>query len=305
MRIAAGGRAGVPTRSAFTMVELAVVVAVVALLLAFLLPALSGARAAARAVQCTANLRRIGVSCAAYAEQWGGRLPNNSYSMRDDPATIAPPAGTYGAERAKLTGEGSTSNFQWLDAVAAHNGWRGGRTIAARFARGEHEEFRRVTGYLWCPDVDQSLRDPAVFGTGYGMGRRVALHFHVKVPNAPPRVGTESFSFVDYFDFSRALRHPRLVFLTEYNYRNDSSGPYNVDNKSLANVVSYEGIAIKPAVRHQGLNYLFFDGHVERLPRPPHPIHNSDPGMYATSDGHKYTVTRSELSQFYESLSGH
>lgn len=291
-------------RPAFTLVELLAVIGVIALLVALLLPALAAARSSARAVQCSSNLRQIGITCLQYADQWRGRLPNNSYSMRDDPAAMSPPPppGTPGAAKAALTGEGSTSNYQWLDAVAAANGWSGRRTIAARFAAGEQDVFRGATSYLWCPDVDQTARDPGVFATSYGMGRRIALHFQVKVAPASPVATLENFSYVNYFAYSRAARKPDLVFLTEYNFRNDSSGPYNIDNKALGNVVNYETIAIRPSVRHGGLNYLFFDGHVERLPAPPHPIHNSDPGTYLTSDGDRYTITHAQLTQFVDSL---
>lgn len=286
---------------AFTQIELLAVIGIIAALVALLLPALAGARTQARAIQCAANLRQIGMAVRIYTNEWRGHLPNNSYALRDDPATLTLPPGTNGEAKALLTGEGSTSNMQWLDAVAVQFGWKGRRTIAARFSVGEDLDFRRSTPLLWCPDVDQSLRDPAVFATSYGMSRRVALNYQVKFQK-PPGTTMNDLKFVNYFLFSRVPRPSAVVFLAEYNFRNDSSGPYNVDGKALGNLVRFNGTTIRPTTNHRGLNYLYFDGHVARSRRPPHPLHDTDPGMYYTVEGDVYSITPQEVTTFAAEL---
>ncbi len=76
-----------PKSSAFSLIELLVVVAIIAVLVAVLLPALNQARQAAKTTVCASKLRQLGVGIQIYTDMDNGVYPQFYMTLPDPPVT--------------------------------------------------------------------------------------------------------------------------------------------------------------------------------------------------------------------------
>lgn len=252
-------------RSAFTLVELLVVIGVIGVLVAILLPALAGARRSAQATQCASNLRQLGQGWMLYASDAGGfacpmRMP------------------TFGSPVEDLGNGTSQYRPRWFDLI----GVRLKMKPYEKSPQSASDENLPVTNPMFlCPAVpDWTNGRNYAYGYNFqflGNPREKSAGRYINFPVRAARIkAAATIAVVDSLGTAAGKSvNSRRGYLANGNSDLAAVGnhAYTVDPPRLTTTSDYAEDNARtpvdrsaPDPRHRGrANALFCDGHVETL----------------------------------------
>jgi prepilin-type N-terminal cleavage/methylation domain-containing protein/prepilin-type processing-associated H-X9-DG protein len=138
-------------RLGFTLIELLVVIAIIAVLIAMLLPAVQAAREAARRMQCTNNLKQMGLGLHNYESIAGAFPPSNVLQGTGNTVTWK---NGFSVHARILPFMEQGAMFNAINFVGNHRTADNATVVASR------------VGFFTCPsDINANGRTPFPFGT--------------------------------------------------------------------------------------------------------------------------------------------
>ncbi|MCC9604779.1 DUF1559 domain-containing protein [Blastopirellula sp. JC732] len=181
------------TRRGFTLVELLVVIAIIGVLIALLLPAVQQAREAARRMQCTNNMKQMGLAVHNFHDTYNGLPPSVSYQWGHTTWSFLLPYLEQGALYDQM------DIRIWPEADDSSQGVTNNRAVFAQ------EGAKNITPYM-CPSRPKRESGKSVAGMTFGAYDYTILAY------SETRTGWDEFSFwINLDDQSQALRMARTT----------------------------------------------------------------------------------------------
>ncbi len=281
----------VSRRTAFTLVELLVVIGIIALLISVLLPALQKARQAAYAVQCQSNMRQVGMAMFMYANDNGGVIVPAGIKYKNvtgAPENDANPAtgATFDTLLKRYTRPAAPGSYIFpRDYTRTPILQCSGDIYNRGFVSAAQQDFKR--SYAMIQSRRYGLASPTL---GTGMVTDVSGTGGV-FPGTNP-----SFKFLK---FAQVRHSSEVLLLAEFFDSGNVFGNTNVDAGGWNNVTfsaincpydQFRPISQVYGIHAKKWNYLMCDGSVQAM-NPGETLNGgaANPGVWKRLDDFQYT----------------
>ncbi len=218
----------------FTLIELLTVIAIIGILAAILIPTVGAVRENARGSKCASNMRQMGQAIHMYSQDNNGRVPPGNDTEAHKRAT------------GRETGTGAASTFHGSIWPYVH----GEEELTLEKIRNtviEPNLFQCPTTY----DYGTSTSAPAnFFQSGNANSPTTANYSYAMVSQAAPNSDPKKAANLDSLTTST---HTVMVVESFYWNTGNSQGEF------------YQRLGTVP--HNESANFLFYDGHIERLNR--------------------------------------
>lgn len=170
-----GPRRGAPATSAFSLVELLIVIAIIGILLALLLPAVQSAREAGRRIHCGNNLKQIALATLSYTDIHGKLPPSGIVEEKTLAYSLGASAGNEQGRKYPVFDQRSGKMFSWavllLPFLEESNLYNQFNLSASVLQQSQEPQEKFVATYL-CPS--DSARGRYYQDESYTRGKRFA-----------------------------------------------------------------------------------------------------------------------------------